>query len=237
MQYIEHDFFNNYKSAYSSKDAIFVKDILTDEIAKLIAHDRVRVIQALNNAKIPVDLSISNTALGKLVNSNVSKNETLRKNIIALVIDNNGGAKDGLRITGGKEQPSNNGTMSKILDSGLKMSFNGNSFNILGSRISQHMTQRKYMNRYNFDANDDSSNKANKTAKIITFTVLGTAVAIVGTYFLIKYLKKPSESEGMASAPIDSASASASSSNNSSASAPIDSASVSASGENVTWGG
>lgn len=197
MQYVEHNFFQNFDAAFKSKDAILMNDILADEIAKLITFDKARVIAALNNAKIPTDATISDTAITKLIHANIAKNDALSKNIIALMLDNNGHSANGLLITGAGNKQQNSGPVTQKLQTGIKMCFSQGCYEVLNKKRARHLVQKGYKLSV---AGDESTIKAKNTAKVVFWSVFGTAALITVAYFGLKYMakKKGGVAEGVA---------------------------------------
>ena len=138
MQYIKHSFVKNFNNAVKYKDSHFMKDLLHDEIAKLIVHDKNNVVRAIINGGITIDKIPSNRKTAKIIITNISRNEKLRKGLIELILQHDlsdsqavvDGAKEytnnGKSIIGSSQLESLNKTINKYfkgLDASLYVSF------------------------------------------------------------------------------------------------------------------
>lgn len=88
MQYIRHNFFKNFNNAIRYKDNELVKDLLTDELAKLCVFKKDDVAKALMVANIDLVKRPSPKYLSKKLAENIN-NPSVRKNIIKLIYENN----------------------------------------------------------------------------------------------------------------------------------------------------
>ena len=89
MLYISQDIAHNIYNASKSGDTKLSRDIISDEIAKLIVTTPYAVKKAIIDANISIGANPSNTDIAKALNANISINSKLRKNITALMLHTN----------------------------------------------------------------------------------------------------------------------------------------------------
>lgn len=188
MQFIQHDFFVNFDAAFRSKDREMLDDLLNDEISKLIVFDKERLVKALSECNVPVDPSVNNTALAKLVNTNLRTNKTLRKRVVKLILLNNNSTNRDIKGKLG---------LQKMLDQSLYMSFNGANEPLLLKKMETHSRQKGFVNLNE----DDDTVKGWKAAKVVAMTAVVTAIGLTTAFLIARYFWRKHRDKKAAAIP------------------------------------
>ena len=198
MQYIKHNFVENYTNAVKSKDTRLADDILLDEIAKMVVFDRQAICGTLK-----INSSATNSVLTKKVLKLVRANPEARKILVNMIIDRNDYTKD--KVTDfsfdGKGLYKNTNAKSlvdkqKVLIANSMdrtLSFDGLSESVIDVKTEQHTA-----NQNTILGNVKSSEFNYDDFKTIALKSLLLAGLGVGVFFLAKryFVKKALFAEG-----------------------------------------
>lgn len=201
MQYIRHNFAENYHNFTKSGELSQRNDMLIDEIAKLIVFDKVGLILAIANAGFNIKRVPNKKEFITFFQQNISKNAKLRDGLARLIIINNSklptvkhkstefNSKTSYTVgdkTYGKGLTENKKLTDseKELSASLNLNFTGNID--LETKVEQHIINK--MVKDNAIVSQEDMAKAVRKTKIKT--VLYTTAILVGGYFILNYLAK-----------------------------------------------
>jgi hypothetical protein len=201
MQYISHDISNNLLQARQFNDLNLNRDIIHDEISKLIVNDRNNVRKAVVDAGIEFKSQPTKEYVAKLVAQNINNNAKLRRNIASLIQQNNnvpaelnfeGDDKD--KKGANKLKPHSVKSEGFIYDS-VYFAFAGDGESIAQNETS--LLNKIKTHSINFDALTGAEKK--KLIKTIVYTTLITSAVLVAGYFTLRYFvrKRKAEREAM----------------------------------------
>jgi len=197
MQYIKHNFAENYRNFTKAGEIKQRNAMLIDEIAKLIVFDRQGLLLAISISGYKFLRRPKKSDFVLFFKKYIPVNAKLRTNLAKLIIINNSNSKVvkskvsefntketytvGNR-TYGKQKVKEEMTSQNELSNGLSFSFDAS----LDSRVEQHTINKLVMD--NEIVSKEEMGKELKKAKIKT--VLYTTAILVGGYYLINWVAK-----------------------------------------------
>lgn len=199
MQYISHDISKNLVNARSYNDLALNKDIIHDEVSKLIVNDRNNVRKAIVDAGIVFEKTPSKEYIASLIANNINSNSKLRKNISTLITKNNnmpadlnfdGEIADSKKKINPKLKPITIKSNDFVYDS-VYFAFAGDGEGIAQNEKS--LINKIKTHTINFDALTGAEKK--KLIKTIVYTTLITSGVLVIGFFTLRYFVKKRRAE------------------------------------------
>ena len=165
MQFIKHNFLENYYNAVRSRDKILQKDLLNDEIAKLIVYD----YDGVRNTCLKNGIVVRKIKAKKLAKVVSKDSGQLKKDIINLIIKHN-----------------------KISEKGQKYLNKNLDFSVLKAEGNNELINDKMIGH---DKNKSAilgiigNNTQVDVKKIVFKSVLITSLCFIGGYLIFNYIK------------------------------------------------
>ena len=130
MVFARHNEKLNYFNATGSKDPLFAKDLVLNDLANIIIQNKPMVINAVKHAGIAIDDKAKNKVLVAAVIENVDSNKQLKNNLAKLITVNHATRSKAPNRAGGNLPA----TQSKHLNAAGDQPASGNNFgNVLKS--------------------------------------------------------------------------------------------------------
>lgn len=199
MQYIKHNFFENWHNANKYNDFPLMQDILQDEIAKVIVFDLNEASKAVLDSGLSLPKKVTGKNIAEIISGNISKNKKLRSNVVSLIFKNNkkreindynfngnGRYKKGKIAT--KKQALNGkikDKMHKDIDSSIYLSINNEEgVKNISSKIDAHKENKKMA-----DQSKKEDKKFNIRKPVVVYLSL-LALGLVSVYVFNRYFSK-----------------------------------------------
>lgn len=189
MLYISQDIARNIHNASRSGDKRLTRDIIGDEIAKMIVTKPSNVKKAILDAGIEIKKN-DESALAKILIENIPINSKLRKNMTVLLMDSNG-VSESMSFSGympktnGKKMNDTSKQAGVVIYDAMHFAFDSDSKSesdeankTLVNKIKTHIS--------NFDVINGKDKVKLKKAIVITSIV--TIGLMVGGYYLTRYI-------------------------------------------------
>lgn len=192
MVYISQDIAHNIYNASKSGDTKLSRDIISDEIAKLIVTTPYAVKKAIIDANISIGANPSNKEIAKALNANISINSKLRKNITSLILHTNKIPSE-MNFEGYMPKPNGKKVNEKAIKAdrfvydSMYFAFNSDS-ETDSDESEKDLVNKIKTHENNFNVINGKEKKNYK--KAILYTALIAVGLTVGGYFLTRYLIK-----------------------------------------------
>lgn len=191
MQFIAHNIYYNILGAEASKDSGLRRDIMLDEVSKIIATEPNSVKKAMVDAGIQCQVGMKPKDIANILQSNISSNAQLRKNISTIINMKNGGDKF-LNVSGSKKSKNRSSKKPKVkkmdaealIYDSLYFSFNGADADMQDDTLAQKVKAR--ISTINVLTGKDKVN----AKKAVMYSILLTSIAWVGGYYITKWAIK-----------------------------------------------
>ncbi len=89
MQFLNHDFYSNFKGSVGAGDVEFSLDLWVNEVSDLVVTQTDKVIDLLDKVGISAKRSLSHEAIVDKILDNIGKNDKLNRGIAFLIGENN----------------------------------------------------------------------------------------------------------------------------------------------------
>lgn len=175
MQFIQHSFSDNFNNAVKSKDVELQKQLICDEIAKLMTFEREKVLSALIKADIIIPARCTDKKLMETIIQNINK-PVVKKQLLVLILSDDAGSVNAPKMDAMYEYFNLDGEGTK---------------DMLHKKIQAHRGNKLAM-----------TGEANiNTKRIVLKTILWTTVANIAIYFIIKWVVKANKKSETAPMP------------------------------------
>lgn len=94
MIFAKHDFQKNYLNAINDNDREMTKDVIIDELAKLIVNNKTQIVKIMRTHGVQVSYSDNKKKISNVLTSEIGKNKELRNEISKLIVQYNVNKKD-----------------------------------------------------------------------------------------------------------------------------------------------